>query len=962
MIRKSLFLLFMITMIIAAFAASAIGDSIPNTLVFAKDQVSLENCSYSAGAALGNLSGSGTLKITGTISGGKYNHNLGTVQFTKLSADSTGQILSGNIPLSACKLTNLLGSNLDIDAASGSVKADTNSGKRVAGFEFKTKVNAPLYDTSGNQLSIDFSNSFFTLDIDSTGQAVLRSGGGAISKGVNNSGEISACGMKIRSTVFTLSMLSSPVNGTNFNLECDNGTVWTNMPQLSTFDNGELVLRFKQLVVDQDGMVTCKDFSLGQTPTDIALANPADFILDIVSANIQMDKGVYTKFAIQANVILPKSVTDAAGQRDGIPNVDFDLLKPAVVEFKQTARIPELFFNGGYHIQSSTCVIDFSREGPADLSITPGINSKSWQGIYMKAATALLPPIWSDSGGNPISIPTTNVYIETNGVSCDIEAPVATLKDMNIGNFNCHLKRLHIIMARNTVTITESSGSTTVQGLGSIELNVNVTDLEPVVTAKPNQALKSDPLGMHLNISSGQLLPGPDSNYALWLNGAMVFSLNKYPSLAASALMFHNLGINNKFNFVFNTDHGMSLDAPADVDFGLFKCNISEVALVQDGNKWVADFNGALSLNSDIPVSSTVTYNRLRVSPDGSNKPMLEMNGIVVEAEILNVVRIDGTLDKKPQAGGGECLIGGAKLTLLCAGDSAPMSGTFQLYIGDGGVWGVAGRAEIPTPILLGNTGLALYAFKGGVAHNMTAPEGFENVADLKPALNSGKWLFMAGAEAGTSGDPDLFYASGTLTIGLPNFTFDLRGKGWVLTSDHSGEAPLQVAVFLDPTVPLLRANADVNLSVPPGLNIFNINGSMELLLSPDDVHLAVGWPYPDQACSATVLTYGMRGGLLAQPLAYTVAAGTSFSYWPFSGSFDASLGYNFLHAPYLSGHAWASGSVDFWVASIGASADLAADLYDDGMHCNGTFTAEINMPWPIPDFEGSVGLSCTLP
>jgi hypothetical protein len=580
----------------------------------------------------------------------------------------------------------------------------------------------------------------------------------------------------------------------------------------------------------------------------------------------------------------------------------------------------------------------------------------------MRTATALLPPIWADSGGNPISIPTQNVYIETNGVTCDIEAPVATLKDINIGNFNCHLKRLHIAMSRNSVTTTESSGVTTVQGLGSLDLNVNVTDLEPVVTTKPNQALKSDPLGMHLNVSSGQLLPGPDGNYALWLNGAMVFSLNKYPSLSASALMFHNLGINREFKFVFNTDHGMSLDAPADVDFGLFKCNISEVALVQDGNKWVADFNGALSLNSDIPISSTVTYNRLRVSPDGSNKPMLEMNGVVVEAEILGVVRIDGTLDKKPQSGGGECLVGGAKLTLLCAGDSAPMSGTFQLYIGDGGVWGVAGRAEIPTPIVLGNTGLALYAFKGGVAHNMTAPEGFESVSDLKPAMNSGKWLFMAGTEAGTYSDPDLFYASGTLTIGLPNFTLDIRGKGWVLTSDHSGEAPLQVSVFLDPTVPLFRANADVNLSVPPGLNIFNINGSMELLLSPDDIHLAVGWPYPDQACSATVLSYGMRGGLLAQPLAYTVAAGTSFSYWPFSGSFDASLGYNFLNVPYLSGHAWASGSVDFIVASIGASADLSANLYDDGMHCNGTFTAEINLPWPIPDWEGSVGLSCTLP
>ena len=71
------------------------------------------------------------------------------------------------------------------------------------------------------------------------------------------------------------------------------------------------------------------------------------------------------------------------------------------------------------------------------------------------------------------------------------------------------------------------------------------------------------------------------------------------------------------------------------------------------------------------------------------------------------------------------------------------------------------------------------------------------------------------------------------------------------------------MALFLDPIVPLFRATADVNLSVPPGKDIFKINGAMELLVSYDDTHLAIGWPYPDQACSVTLLTFGMRGGLL---------------------------------------------------------------------------------------------------
>ena len=302
----------------------------------------------------------------------------------------------------------------------------------------------------------------------------------------------------------------------------------------------------------------------------------------------------------------------------------------------------------------------------------------------------------------------------------------------------------------------------------------------------------------------------------------------------------------------------------------------------------------------------------------------------------------------------------------MFAGDPIPLKpegdspAKFHLRLGEKDVWGVAGEVDLPTEIPLGNTGLALYRFEGGIAHNMGAPDGsFNDVMQLIQKPGSDSWLFMGGCRVCVKDNRNLFHADGTLTIGLPDFTFGIDGDAWFFTDSEEKPGQVQVNVLMDPTVPLFKVSAGLDLGIPDKW-IVDINGNMELQMAPGDTHLAIGWPYPDNAVQASVLG-GMinpRCGAYFTPTSGSIRWGESWNYWVFSGNIDAGLDYDFLNQPYFHGGIWASGCVDFYIASLGASAGLEGRLYDDRLAFNGVFRATIGTPWPLPDIHLSFDFS----
>ncbi|MHB0998378.1 MAG: hypothetical protein ACYC27_03950 [Armatimonadota bacterium] len=1003
------------SILLLATAGSIFGETLPGKITIAQDCVYLQDCTYSSGSSITNLQGTGLLVIKLNIADKNYAYSPGSINFSGLTTSQTGILTGGTINVPAKLMDDFVGSGLALDVKGGSLTAAKSGDKTAASFNLKATVTTGFNDVKGSPLKVDYLSGGLMLTVDSSGSAKLSGPGGKVLSGTND-GSFNAAGLKVIPSSINFDLTASKSSNAVFNMICEKGTAYSGIPRLLTIDSGELALDFTNLAVNQDGEVNVKDMGLsGGKPVDIALSNPLDFILQVTQAQVSLENSKRVQFKLIADIVLPESVKDEKGGRMALTNIPFDLIESAVVKVAMAddSRKTTVASSGGsryalnaapkaasakssnadrvlspgmlnaillrsfdfqvgeFKVKASGLVIDLSREGPDDLSAMPGITSKDWQGIYINKAVVTLPKVWQTATGDPITIDTGNCYIDTNGFGGDLDAKPGTLAAITIGGFNANLQRLRIEVRRNSIAASDCKGTTTVPGLGTLNLAVNISDEGTSALVEEGQALKAENLGLAIPVFSGALRSGPDDKWALWINGAISLDVPGYDSLKGSAMSFHDLGIDDKGEFVFTNDGWLALDNPVDVDFGVLRCNISSMAFKKEQNKWLVDMNGEISLNSDLPVSGTVSFEHLRVIEG----PDVSIKSIHVEADVEDVVKIITTLEQGDQPGGGKYLMGEAELELTFGGGGAPLGGGFQLYVGSGSCWAVAGQVELPFGIQLGSTPLAIYGFQGGIAHNMVSknPTGdFSAVSHLRAEPGSGKWLFMAGCDVATMSDPSLLFMVGRMTIGLPDFYFNMHAQGWFLTrptiEDRKNTAPLEVDMFLDPSVPLFRVGAELNLVLPSkSLNIIEASGGLEFLAKPDDVHLAIGWPYPEQAATASVLggVLNTRFGLLATPGSTRVRAGSSFNYLIFSGSIESDFGYDILAGPsdpYLWGGIWASGCVDFWVASIGASASLEGKLYRDYLWFNGTFTATIGMPWPIPDIHASAGLSGTIP
>ncbi|MHB1456098.1 MAG: hypothetical protein ACYC0V_04190 [Armatimonadota bacterium] len=993
---------------------SIFAQALPGKITLAQDCVYLQNCTYSSGAAISNLQGSGQLIIKLNVAGKDYTYSPGNVTFSNLTATQTGALTGGSINVPAKQMEDFLGSGLLLDVKGGSLTAVKVNEKSSAMFDLKAVVTTVFNDTKGNPLRVDFPSGEFKLVIDSSHAAKLTGVGGKVVSG-GNDGSFNAAGLRVIPAGASFDLSASESAAAIFTMTCGTGTAYSGIPKLLTIDSGELALEFTNLTVNQDGEVSVKDMGLAAGKSvEIALSNPLDFILQVTQAQVSLEASKRIEFKLLADVVLPENIKDSKGGRMALTNIPFDLIESAVVYVSMAdnsnkpvvaraktspyalsaapkssgkgpsnnARIdPGVqiallsrsfdFQVGEFQVNATGLVIDLSREDPTDLSVMPGITSKDWQGVYINKAVVTLPKVWQTAGGDPISIDTGNCYIDTNGFGGDLEASVGSLAEATIGGFKANLQRLRLEVRRSHIVASDCKGVTTIPGLGSLNLAVNISDEGTSALVEEGQSLNSGKLGLVIPVFSGTIRSGPDDKWALWINGAISLDVPGYESLKGSAMAFHDLGIDDKGEFVFTTDGWLSLDNPVDVDFGVFRCNISSMAFNKANGKWLVDMNGEISLNSDFPVSGTIDFEQLRVIEG----PSVSVKSISVEAEVEDVVLITAMLEQGDQEGGGTYLMGDASLELTFGGGGTPLGGGFQLYVGSGSCWAMAGQVELPFGIQLGSTPLAIYGFQGGIAHNMStksATGDFSAVSQLKAEPGSGSWLFMAGADVATMSDPSLLFMVGRMTIGLPDFYFNMHAQGWFLTrptiEDRKTTAPLEVDMFLDPSVPLFRVGAELNLILPSkDINIIEAKGGLEFLAKPGDVHLAIGWPYPEQAATASVLggLLNAKFGLLATPDSTNIKAGSDFDFKIFSGSINSDFGYNITPGPdepYMWGGIWASGEVDFWVASIGASASLQGKLFSGYLWFDGTFTATFGMPWPLPDIHASAGLSGTLP
>ena len=964
-------------------------QTLPQTLVVVDQMITIKDCNYDGGSTPDKLSGSGKMYVGfGTA---KDSPLAGYVTFSGVKADG-GKVQSGSI-----KINNFLDAALTLDIQSWTVKrlptvpaTSASQGINKVELSLALVLTTPFNDEKGAPFQIDFRGgkkaATSTLTLSSDGNVRLDcKGGTALAIGGGADSNFSASALKISAGNYDFAF-KYEAGKPSFDLTCNGAKVETRLPGLIT-DTGRLKLTTGTLVVTETGevkppgQIPSLQFQVDGLPQTISLSDPPGFSLDITKADAVFNKS-WLKFAITAAVKpgLPQFCvrqTMAISLPARIDNLTLDLLNPTKISINNNpTKIP---FNN----MSSVCVGNYEIQRPGsddDVSINLFPSTQQQTGlIFTKAKIALDDNIFTRQiSDNPLKeglfITSINdCRLSPDGFHCTIDVQGQDIQNILVHHYNFNLSRFKIQLGRSSITSSDIKGSIKDPGgtEGRLAVDVKLGDSGADVKVGSG-VLKNKNLGLVMNVFGGTATRDDDGKWNVWIDGTVSLDVPGYASLKNAAMGFHRLGIDTTgaFNYAGDPTTGGRLDTPADVDFGLFRCNVSSLFF---DPKYVQLF-GEISLNGDLPVTGiAVNTLKVKLGPEIDS----EM-GLTLQAEIPNVAGFAATLnlgtdDTAPY------LLGNAQMSLLFGGLSKFFPGpdlSFQMKT-YGSSWAVAGYVK-GAAIPLGTTGLFVNSFGGGVAKNFKTIgkdfTGKSGAAIFKAIdITTDTMVFMADVGVYAIADP-VFHCDGSLTIGLPDFAFNLHGSATVLDNPVG-----DVDISIDPTVPMFRASADLNLNLPSKtFKVIGLSGSMDLLMKPGDVHLNIGWPYPQKAIQASLLNgafsrsrFGMQARLSNNMPGFGIGLGSKFDYGIFGGQVEVLLdgGLCADSSPYFRGSVFAEGEVDFLIASLDASADLRAGLRADpndlnvkctnnGLCLDGKFSAEVCLIW-CEDVTAHLGTIC---
>jgi hypothetical protein len=180
-----------------------------------------------------------------------------------------------------------------------------------------------------------------------------------------------------------------------------------------------------------------------------------------------------------------------------------------------------------------------------------------------------------------------------------------------------------------------------------------------------------------------------------------------------------------------------------------------------------------------------------------------------------------------------------------------------------------------PQGILIGDSGLTLLAIKGGIGHNIDiAADGVSTSYNDAPnykhfIYTPGNFVFLAAARIATT-DEAMLWGDATLKVTTSPFVLTLEadvnllqpapddflnGGAFTKTSRWG-----QAVISFDSASSTFRAALQVDIVVPDNPVLVHAYGSSELLISPTERHVYVGWP-PLSPVGVDIIGISLQGG-----------------------------------------------------------------------------------------------------
>lgn len=438
------------------------------------------------------------------------------------------------------------------------------------------------------------------------------------------------------------------------------------------------------------------------------------------------------------------------------------------------------------------------------------------------------------------------------------------------------------------------------------------------------------------------------------------------------------------------------------LSLGGFQFEISRIGFgtTEEGRRWIG-FSGGLKLVDGITAGASVEGLRVAWDPQTGNVS-LTLSGVGVEFEVPGTVYFKGYVAMTEPAPGVTRFDGQITLDLIAIG----LQIEAQLVVGydrvnDYAFFAIYVGVELPAGIPLGQTGLGLFGLAGLFALQLepnrrpdpNQPElpwyGIQpgpswyhapprvGVAELRKWGNrEGSLALGAGVTIGTVSDNGYLFA-GKFLLGIifPGPILFIEGRANLLKERASlrDEPVFRTLVVLDARAGTFLMGLDVRYAYDDTGALIEIGGGAEAFFDFNDLsawHIYVGIDEPrERRIRAFIFEKLFEANAYFMLNARRLRTGAWIGYaanWSFGPlrvvleawiEGRAELSFKPL---YFTGSLWLHGKIEASVFGfgfgLGADARISAEVFDP-YHIVADLSVNVNLPWPLPDFDSSIKL-----
>ena len=663
-----------------------------------------------------------------------------------------------------------------------------------------------------------------------------------------------------------------------------------------------------------------------QKSQNIGLAKPMGFGLSISQASASFQKSQLKAFTITGTVTLPPSFTSvppdpsapSSSSSDTSASIAFtaDAHDHGIVATNSAEFIG--YWNGfKVDVPAGALILDLSSSAGKTFALPDGTNvqetqlpddgqnqgsplDNAWEGIYIAKGSLSLPPgITNASGsGNPLTLTLTNAYIDDHGFSGDVSVTQAG-QGAQIEGFPVSLSKCHLKVKNDYILhcdIAGAIGGTGTQsfGLWKGQMNIAVSISHGGMVAA--QISTTSPITIP-NFASIQLTngsfnydPSKPHSTSILFSGILQFDPS-LPKLGSVAVKVQDVGLDQAGNLTVKSAW-IDLPETADLSVGPLDVQLTQIGFGQDTSNnnqpWI-DLTGSVSLSGDLPINIQGNFDGLHITPS-----KVTIRNIGVDCSWEGIFQLQGELaepDGSPQVPKHQVPLDLDNLVPLAnwpndPGTNRPMSAVsghlamtlsalgdagldIRLLIAKGAWFGMVGLNLGDAFIPIGDTGVGLFGFFGGVGHNVTAAQpgatgipsvDYDLIPDVKAisGQSPSSYIFTAGARIGlvppVSPPPPAtpLWGDIALTLQLPNVNVDITGNLYLA-------CPIATAIPADPSTMDRVIIGDINYDGPSTTFKASVNadlyfptrdnwmlhgtGGMDLVIGPVTRHLYVGGP-----------------------------------------------------------------------------------------------------------------------